>query len=146
MLGYLPNRHGVEWFINSAWPRVRAASPRRRLVVAGAAPAGAPLRLEGEGISAPGYVDNLEKLYAEAAVFVAPLFCGGGTRIKLLEAAAHAVPIVATTVAARGLPFVDPESAWIADRPEAFARACLEALANPVEVGSAGGRGPRAGV
>ena len=36
------------------------------------------------------------------AFVVAPLFSGGGTRIKLLDAAAHVVPIVATTAAARG--------------------------------------------
>ena len=65
-----------------------------------------------------------------ATLVVAPLRLGSGTRIKILEAFAHRVPVVATSVGAAGLTVKDREHLLIADDPESFARACLELLDN----------------
>ena len=54
-----------------------------------------------------------------------------GTRLKLIEAAAHQVPLVTTRLAARGLDCIDAETAWLADEPAPFADAVLAALADP---------------
>jgi glycosyltransferase involved in cell wall biosynthesis len=53
---------------------------------------------------------------------------GGGTRIKLLEAAAFGVPSIATPEAASGLYSAARPWGWIARGPLQFADACLEAL------------------
>jgi glycosyltransferase involved in cell wall biosynthesis len=54
-----------------------------------------------------GFVSDLRPIYASADVVVVPLRVGGGTRIKLLEAFAHEVPVVASGVAAAGLDVAD---------------------------------------
>ena len=69
---------------------------------------------------------------AKAAVCVVPLRIGSGTRLKILEAAAMAKPIVSTRIGAEGLDFVDGEEIILADRPEAFARAVADLLADPL--------------
>lgn len=141
-LGYEPNSDGVLWYANAIWPLLRARAGRKlRNIVAGAdAPKAVrdlgrrrgPFGLFGAkpDFEVVGRVPELRPLYEEATLAIAPLRGGRGTRLKLLEAAAEGVPVVATPDAARGLP-LDPPWAWIADDAEAFADACLEALNDP---------------
>ena len=78
---------------------------------------------------------RLAPAYAAATLTIAPLRSGAGTRIKLIEAAAHGVPIVATSLAAQGLAFAAPKSLWLADSAGGLADAVIEALADPAERG-----------
>jgi hypothetical protein len=59
-------------------------------------------------------------------VAIAPMRAGGGTRIKILEAAAHAVPVVSTSAAAHGIADVFPSRGGIAPTPHHFAALCRE--------------------
>lgn len=130
--GYAPNVDGLDWFVTAIWPRIREALPDARLRVAGrdlpsrfAALAGMP------GVEALGSVDHLGPLYSSAMLAIAPLRAGGGTRIKLIEAAALGVPIVSTRLAARGLSFGTPRGMWIADAASDFAEAVIDASRRP---------------
>jgi polysaccharide biosynthesis protein PslH len=137
--GYPPNVGGILWFASEVWPRLkaRAGRPLRTVVVGADAPRpvirlgrkqGWARLLGGQAdFSVLGRVANLRPLYETATLAIAPVKGGRGTRIKMLEAAAEAVPIVATSDAARGLP-LDPPWAWIADDADGFADACLAAL------------------
>jgi len=132
--GYLPNRDGISWFIDAVWPLVHAARPAARLRIVGR---DLPDSVKGSGgqrnIEPVGAVDDLAPDYASASIAIAPLRAGGGTRIKLIEAAAFGVPIVSTRLAARGLSFGTAESLWLADTAEAFAAAMVDALDHPEE-------------
>ena len=77
------------------------------------------------------YVDDLRPLYSQADVAVVPIRAGGGTRIKILEAFAHGVPVVSTRVGAEGISVVDGEHLLLADDAVAFARACLQVKQDP---------------
>jgi urease accessory protein len=59
---------------------------------------------------------------------IVPVHAGGGTRIKLLEAFAHGVPVVSTRAGAFGTAAEDRIHLLLADSPEAFADACAELL------------------
>jgi glycosyltransferase involved in cell wall biosynthesis len=74
--------------------------------------------------------------YAWADLAVVPLSAGGGTRIKLIEAFAHGVPVVATTIGAEGIDVVDGVNAVIADSPGAFVEACTGLLADNARAAS----------
>jgi glycosyltransferase involved in cell wall biosynthesis len=129
-LGHPPNVDGIGWFVERIWPRVRAR--RCRLLIAGRNMAPDLRTLAAKpGITLLPDVANLAPLYARATLAIAPLRAGGGTRIKLLEAAACGVPIVATSIAAEGLAFDRHDRAWIADGEAAFATAIEDALADP---------------
>ena len=60
-----------------------------------------------------------------------PLLAGGGTRLKILEAAACGVPVVSTSVGAEGLSFVNGEEILLRDDPARFAEAVALLLADP---------------
>ncbi|HEV2518495.1 MAG TPA: glycosyltransferase [Devosia sp.] len=132
--GYRPNVEGVLWFIREVWPgvRARAAIPPRLLLVGRDPPAELQaLDAPTDGIEVRGPVDDIATAYAAATLAIAPLHAGAGTRLKLIEAAAHGVPLVTTRLAARGLDCIDAETAWLADGSTPFADAVLAALADP---------------
>jgi glycosyltransferase involved in cell wall biosynthesis len=62
---------------------------------------------------------------------VVPLLHGGGTRLKILDAAACGKPIVSTSVGAEGLKFVDGRDLLLADSAPRFAQTVVGLLSNP---------------
>ena len=72
-------------------------------------------RLAGPDVEVTGFVSDLDTVYAATDVVVVPLRLGAGTRIKLLEAFAHGVPVVASRVAAAGLERLDGRHLMVAD-------------------------------
>lgn len=81
------------------------------------------------GVRLTGYVDDVRPVMAAASVFVVPLQSGGGTRLKILNAWAMAMPVVSTSVGCEGLSARHGENILIADSPEEFA-GCVSRLLN----------------
>ena len=82
-------------------------------------------------VAVVGWVPTMDVELARADVVVVPLRYGSGTRVKILEAAAHRIPIVSTTLGAEGLGFEDGTHLLIADEPYDFASACVRLLQEP---------------
>jgi glycosyltransferase involved in cell wall biosynthesis len=121
---YAPNREGLRFLLDEVMPRVWAVEPRLRLTLAGReAPAGADPR-----VTALGFVDDLDPLYARAACALVPLLTGGGSPLKFIEALAHGLPVVATPRGAAGIDAESGRHFLEGDGSEGFARALLEAL------------------
>jgi glycosyltransferase involved in cell wall biosynthesis len=87
-----------------------------------------------------GTVADVAAFYRDADLAVIPIRAGGGTRIKLLEAAVHGVPIVSTTFGAQGTTFRRGRDLLLADSEEAFVRACGVLLRNSRELRSLAAR------
>lgn len=123
-LWYGPNAHAVDWLCQRVWPHVIARRPRARMNIIGA---GSPAVRAGwaryPGVLVPGFAESLEAVYAQSSVVAAPVFCGGGSNIKLLEALAYRRVCVTTSFAQAA--FEPKLSAarqlLVADEPEAFA-------------------------
>jgi glycosyltransferase involved in cell wall biosynthesis len=126
-LTYPPNAEAAGVLVEAIVPEVR-----RRLrvgVKATLVGAHAPelARLAGPDVELTGFVSDLGPIYADADAVVVPLAAGGGTRLKLLEAFAYGVPVVASRVAASGLAVTHGRHLLLADDP-ADAAAAIEAL------------------
>ncbi len=143
LMSYLPNRQGVEHLLRDIWPRVRALHPSARLWIAGI---GFEL-VQGHanpppGVEFLGFVPDLQALYARSRVVVAPILTGGGTRVKIIEAALYGRPVVSTTLGAEGLEMsAEHGELVIADEPGAFAQAVAGLLrddALAARIGAAG--------
>jgi glycosyltransferase involved in cell wall biosynthesis len=129
-MDWYPNRDAVEFFVSAILPRLRAAVPEARFVVGGRNPSDEFRRrfAATPGIEFTGTVPDMRAEIAKAAVCVVPLRIGSGTRLKILEAAAMAKPVVSTRVGAEGLDFVDGKEIVLADEPKAFAGAVADLL------------------
>ena len=131
--GYFPNGDAALFLYRQVLSSLRRLTDREiRIDLAGA---GDPPALRGLvrdlNVRLHGFVEDLAPLYAAAYVAVVPVRAGGGTRIKLLEAFAHRVPVVTTSLGAEGIDAVDGEQLLVADDAEAFARACLRVKERP---------------
>jgi glycosyltransferase involved in cell wall biosynthesis len=131
--GYFPNADAARFLCDAVLPALRRLTDREiRIDLVGAGDTTALFQLaERPGVRLHGFVDDLAPLYATADVAVVPLRAGGGTRIKILEAFAHGVPVVTTRLGAEGIAAADGEHLLIADGAEAFARACLRVKERP---------------
>ena len=89
--GYEANRRGVERFLAEGWPQVRHLRARARGWRSPAAgwTRRCALRLAAvEGVEVLGLVADLPGVLAAARAVVVPIWEGGGTRLKVLEALA----------------------------------------------------------
>ncbi len=126
-LGYSPNADAVTWFVSRIWRRLeRALHYCVRLIIVGSNPSTAITRLGSQrGIEVTGAVTDVAPYYRDADLVIAPLRAGGGTRIKIIEAAVHGVPVVATGFAAEGTTFQHGVDMLMANDEATFLRACL---------------------
>src|SRR5262249_1504189 len=128
-MDYRPNVDAILWFADQVWPRIREHCPDARCVVVGMNPT-ERLRRAGRtaGLEVVGAVVDTRPYIASAAVYIAPLRMGGGTRFKLLEAMAMGRPVVSTTLGAEGFALTSGRELLIADTPADFAGAVLRLL------------------
>ena len=129
-LSWQPNIESLERILTSIFPAVRRQVPEARLIVAGvgASPALAGGVASTEGAEFSGQVENPEPLYRSARVLVDPTRSGGGTRLKVLNAFARGIPVVATSRAAEGLGVTSGEHLLVADKEGEFVDAVVSLL------------------
>jgi Glycosyl transferases group 1 len=128
---YYPNINAANFLIETVFPLIRQQLPEARLIIAGKQPE--KIRTYGSGlpnVEFTGFVDNLDALYRRSRVVCCPILSGGGTRVKLVEAAAYGKPMVSTRIGAEGLVFKDGQDFLQRDESLAFANACLKLLQN----------------
>jgi glycosyltransferase involved in cell wall biosynthesis len=131
-LDFRPNQEAAAWILDELWPRVHERAPRARLSIAGTSP---PrwLRRQAErrGVDLHADVADADAFMRRVSVVIAPLFAGGGMRIKVLEAMALEKPIVATTIGAGGLAVQHERDILIADDAPSFADSVVRLLREP---------------
>jgi glycosyltransferase involved in cell wall biosynthesis len=148
-LDYAPNVRAVEHIAHTIAPAVWEHHPAARFVIIGQG-TGALADHRREGLIFTGFVDarasvqpNLSDYLSASAVVLVPLDSGSGTRLKIVEAASNARPVVSTHIGAEGQSFVDGEEILLTDRvDEAFVAATLRLLADP-QLGERLGRAAR---
>ena len=131
-MDFRPNVDAVLWFARKVFPRIRAQVPEVHFFVVGQRPHRwlDDLR-DDSAITLTGWVEDTRPYIAQAAVYVAPLRIGGGTRLKLLEAMAMGRPVVTTRLGAEGYPVTHGRELLLADTPADFSAVVVSLLCAP---------------
>jgi glycosyltransferase involved in cell wall biosynthesis len=141
---YPPNVDAAVHMATRVMPHLRALSPACTLRLVGRGGAEFLGSLRGlPGVEVVGDVTDVAPELLAAAVAVAPVRFGGGTRVKILEAFALGVPLVSTPLGCEGLDAKDGVHLLVADEPQEFAAACARLIANPEEARRLGENGRR---
>ena len=121
--GWVPNEEGVAWFLSAVWPAVAAALSGAVLHLFGHLFGAVPsTALPPRVVLHPAPRESAEA-FAPGAVLAVPLRIASGVRMKILEAWARGVPVVATPAALAGLEAQDGREALAARNARTFAAA-----------------------
>ncbi|MDZ7336504.1 MAG: glycosyltransferase family 4 protein [candidate division KSB1 bacterium] len=137
------NRDAVIFFIDDIFPLIETKIPTARVTFVGASP---PAKLikkakENSNVKVVGYVDDVRPYVDQAAIFVAPIRSGSGTKIKILNALAQQKAVVTTSIGAEGIDIIPDQHFMIADSAREFADAIIYLFKNQhriVELGRNG--------
>lgn len=141
-LDYHPNVASVHYFVNEIFPIVVGECPNVKLQLVGARPVPSIRRLSSEQIEVTGFVPSVSDRLLQSTVALAPVTYGSGTQIKVLEAFATETPLVATSIALRGLEVIHNQHALVANSASEFAEAVIKLLKDSQlrrRLGKAGG-------
>jgi glycosyltransferase involved in cell wall biosynthesis len=131
LLTYPPNVDAAVFLAEQVAPELRRRLPDVRVRMVGRASDRVKALRSPPEIEVTGFVDDLGAELSGADVALVPIRYGGGTRIKILEAWAHGLPVVTTPAGAEGLDANPGEDLLIAGSPEALADACVRVLTDP---------------
>ncbi|HEX4115580.1 MAG TPA: glycosyltransferase [Solirubrobacteraceae bacterium] len=136
---YTPNRNALTFLIEEVLPRAWQQLPNVQLILAGAGLEHPPSK--DPRVRALGFVEDLAGAYAQVRCAVVPLLQGGGSPLKLVEALAYGLPVVATPRAVAGLDIQDGVDCLVAEGPRAFADTLVQVLRDGApEIARAGRR------
>jgi polysaccharide biosynthesis protein PslH len=144
--GWPPNLAAADTLVEEILPRVLARRPEARVVLVGRdLPTDRAHRWQGARVEWVGYVNDIAVYYRSAAmfVFVAPAAAETALPLKLAEAFAHALPVVASAGAVGGADLEPGRDAVIADDADSAADAIVALLGDDgyrAQVGAAGHR------
>jgi len=142
-MDWRPNIDGACYFVEEIFPAIKRKFPRALLSIVGRNPVPQVKELEARiaGVQVTGTVNDVRPHLAAAEVMVVPLRIGGGTRIKIYEAMATAIPVVSTTIGAEGLPVTSGGNILLGDSPGEFARCVCDLFDSQTQRLHIGGNG-----
>jgi glycosyltransferase involved in cell wall biosynthesis len=124
-----PNTDAARRLATSIFPSVQKQFPEAKLFLIGENPP-ADLKEMGGQVIVTGRVADITPYLDQAALVVAPLYLGGGMRIKVLESLAAGKAIVATSRATEGLDIQDGAQLAIAETHAEFIARIVQLLRN----------------
>lgn len=119
---FAPNIDGLNFLNKQVAPLLKT----KRILVAGK---GLKRHLQGpqhSRIELLGFVDDLSALYWSCRASLAPIFSGGGMKVKIAESLMHARPVIATKFAAIGYEKAGKDSIMLANTAQDIATAIEE--------------------
>jgi glycosyltransferase involved in cell wall biosynthesis len=120
-MSYYPNSEGISWFLNEVFPNLLKKFPLIKLIIAGK-------KADGVGISSSSNIlivsdpDDIRPFFNKSMIYIVPLLKGGGTRLKILEAASMGLPIVSTSIGMEGLDGLNETNIFVANDAVTFCK------------------------
>ncbi len=128
-LDYKPSREALDIIQEHILPKVVAAEPRARFIVAGR---NLQCSLHHPNLQYVGLVEKIQDYINASDLVICPIISGGGTRIKILESVACGKRVVSTPIGIEGLDVeILGENLVIADNWEKFAQEIIRFIRLP---------------
>ncbi len=120
-LDWLPNREGIEWFLDNFHQDLIDGELRVKFYVAGN---DIPERFDDYEVLGKifiqGEVDDALEFLNSKSIMIVPLLSGGGMRVKIVEGMAMKKCIISTSLGAEGINFEDSVNILIANNRDEF--------------------------
>ncbi len=124
---WLQNREAVDVLIKKVWPRIKKDLTHAKLWIIGKGAKNFFLNLVDEDIKVME-VSDARTAYQQATLLVAPIYSGGGTRLKNFETFASGLPVITTSIGIGGTDAKDGVHAIVKDEPQDIADAAIKLI------------------
>lgn len=123
-LWFGPNASATMWFIENIYPEIRDICS---ITVAGFKPNDDLKNMcKKNSIELIDSPDTMQPYFEAADLFIAPIFNGGGMKVKIAEALSYGLPVVTTSHGAIGYKLEHGKQGYIADTADLFAQSIRE--------------------
>ena len=135
-LDWYPNASAVTFIISEIAPLLRERLSNFKITIYGK---GKHPKLEylsqgrGSNIKKGGFIDDIRPPMEDARMYLCPISDGGGTKLKVLDAMAMGIPLIAHPVSCEGIDVTEGENVIYAETPSEFVEAILFLNNNPVK-------------
>jgi len=130
-LDWLPNREGIEWFLNNFHKELTDGELRVRFYVAGN---DIPERFDDYDVMGKifiqGEVDDALEFLNSKSIMIVPLLSSGGMRVKIVEGMAMQKCIISTSLGAEGIDYENAVNIIIANNYDEFYEAIKLCIAD----------------
>jgi glycosyltransferase involved in cell wall biosynthesis len=130
-LDWLPNREGIEWFLDNFYTDLTEGDLRVRFYVAGN---DIPEQFDDYEVMGKifiqGEVDDALEFVNSKSIMIVPLLSGGGMRVKIVEGMAMQKCIISSSLGAEGINFENGVNILIANNREEFYEAIKLCIAD----------------
>jgi glycosyltransferase involved in cell wall biosynthesis len=130
-LNYPPNVEACRFLAGGFWSKVQADMPGATLLIAGKDPVREIQLLGNTTINVCANPKSMAPLFLNSDYFVVPLNSGGGTRLKIIEAMAHGLPVISTSLGAEGLYVADGDTIFLSEGYVDFYKSVIRAVEHP---------------
>jgi glycosyltransferase involved in cell wall biosynthesis len=113
------NLQGASYFVKKILPLISASIPDFKLQVVGA---GGKRLAKIPALDICGFVEDISSLYTQSGFAICPLIGGTGQQVKIVEAMAHGLPVVALINVAETSPIEHSVNGFIANNAEEFSK------------------------
>lgn len=115
---WIHNVNGIIWFIENVLIELKEQNKDIKFKLYGKNIPKVFDNYQHLGVEPIGFVEDLSEELSKAQIYIAPLFVGSGIRIKILEAMAYEIPVVATKVSAEGIDANQSDGLFVSDLEE----------------------------
>ncbi len=131
-LSWEANINGLIWFLKKCWPIIISKQPEITFKIAGKNPDNRITERVNnlKNVQLTGFIKDLEPLFQESRICIAPLKFGSGIKVKVLNALYRGIPMVTTSIGVEGIEGLTENHISIADDSHLFATECLNLLSN----------------
>jgi glycosyltransferase involved in cell wall biosynthesis len=119
-MDWIPNIYAIEWLLENVWDEVARKHPALELHLAGR---NMPKSMKGadkKNVTLAGEVKDAKAFMRGHSIMVAPLFSGGGMRIKIIEAMAMGKVVISTKIGVEGISAEHGKHVLLAEDPQQF--------------------------
>jgi glycosyltransferase involved in cell wall biosynthesis len=120
-LDWMPNREGIQWFLNTFYHDLTTGELNVRFYVAGN---DIPEQFDDYDVMGKiyiqGEVDDALEFVNSKSIMIVPLLSSGGMRVKIVEGMAMQKCIIATSLGAEGINYTHGENIMIANTRDEF--------------------------
>ena len=129
---WIHNVEALDWFIAEVLPGLHELY-QAELVLLGKHMPERYATGKTNGLIGKGYVKDINAELNQSAMYIAPLFVGGGIRIKILEAMSAGLPIIASPISAEGIKAKREDGLIICSTKEEWVREVSRLIQYPDE-------------